>query len=68
MYLPGNHDEFAAHSDLLQEPGFTVRHQHVHIGIDRQSNLVFHGDKFDLVEHRARWLSRVRRSFRVPHA
>ncbi len=55
-YAPGNHDEFLR--DYLHDFGFvTVADQFVHRTADGRRFVVIHGDKFDDVERRAKWLS-----------
>ena len=56
FYTPGNHDEFLR--DYLHDFGLiTVADQFVHCTADGRRFVVLHGDQFDDVERRARWLS-----------
>lgn len=56
FYTPGNHDEFLR--DYLHDFGFvTVADQIVHQTADDRRFVVLHGDQFDDVERRAKWLS-----------
>lgn len=55
-YAPGNHDEFLR--DYLHDFGLvTVADQFVHKTADGRRFVVLHGDQFDDIERRARWLS-----------
>ena len=55
-YTPGNHDEFLR--DFLYDLGlFELSNAFVHQAADGRRLLVTHGDLFDQVEQRARWLS-----------
>ena len=57
-YTPGNHDEFLR--DYLHDFGlFTVADQFIHKTADGRRFVVLHGDQFDDVERRAKWLSVV---------
>lgn len=55
-YAPGNHDEFLR--DFLHDFGtVTVANQFIHRTADGRRFVVLHGDQFDDVERRAKWLS-----------
>jgi len=57
-YAPGNHDEFLR--DYLHDFGLIkVADQFIHRTMDGRRFVVLHGDQFDAVENRARWLSVV---------
>lgn len=57
-YTPGNHDEFLR--DFLRDFGCVeICDEIVHEAIDGRRLLVLHGDRFDGVERRAAWLSRL---------
>jgi UDP-2,3-diacylglucosamine pyrophosphatase LpxH len=57
-YTPGNHDEFLR--DFLRDFGCVeICDDIVHEAIDGRRLLVLHGDRFDGVERRAAWLSRL---------
>jgi len=58
-YVLGNHDAFLAKSGVLHGLGFEVCREHVHVGVDGGRYLVVHGDQFDVVGRRARWLSHL---------
>ena len=56
FYAPGNHDEFLR--DYLYDFGLvTVADQFIHTTADGRRFVVLHGDQFDDVERRAKWLS-----------
>jgi UDP-2,3-diacylglucosamine pyrophosphatase LpxH len=58
FYAPGNHDEFLR--DYLHDFGLvTVSNQFIHQTTDGRRFAVLHGDQFDNIERRARWLSIV---------
>lgn len=55
-YTPGNHDEFLR--DYLHDFGIvTVADQFMHQGADGRQFVVLHGDRFDNLEDRVRWMS-----------
>lgn len=58
QYAPGNHDEFLR--DFLHDFGLIkVADQFIHRTADGRRFVVLHGDQFDTIENRARWLSVV---------
>ncbi len=57
VYLPGNHDEFAHDYSGLSFGQVRVESEVVHTLADGRKMLVLHGDLFDGVIRRARWLS-----------
>ena len=59
VYLPGNHDDFLrAHAGTMFGSIALVDHA-IHHGADGRDYLVIHGDQFDVVMRRARWLALV---------
>jgi UDP-2,3-diacylglucosamine pyrophosphatase LpxH len=59
VYLPGNHDEvFRRHYGFYFDC-IEVVERTLHTAADGKRYLVLHGDCFDLVVSRARWLSRI---------
>ena len=55
-YAPGNHDEFLR--DYLHDFGLiNVADQFLHTTADGRQFVVLHGDQFDDVERKAKWLS-----------
>lgn len=56
-YVPGNHDDFLRKAQSTQFAGITVRDRAVHTTADGERYLVLHGDQFDVVSTRARWLA-----------
>src|SRR5882757_3097345 len=57
VFIPGNHDEFGRHFLKLSFGGIEVRDEAMHVTADGRRLLVLHGDLFDAVVQRARWLS-----------
>jgi UDP-2,3-diacylglucosamine pyrophosphatase LpxH len=57
VYIPGNHDEFVR--DYLDHSfgDIELLHEAVHRTVDGKRLLVTHGDLFDAVVQRARWLA-----------
>ncbi len=56
-YIPGNHDnEIRTFAGTTLGP-FEIRLQAIHITADGRRFLVIHGDEFDVVIKRARWLA-----------
>ncbi len=56
-YVPGNHDDFLRKAQSTQFAGITVRERAVHTTADGDRYLVLHGDQFDVVSTRAKWLA-----------
>lgn len=55
-YAAGNHDDFLR--GFLQHFGvFELADEFVHVAADNRRFLVIHGDRFDAVESKAKWLS-----------
>jgi len=59
IYIPGNHDEFGRHFLKLSFGGIEVCEEAMHVTADGRRLLVLHGDLFDAVVQRARWLAIV---------
>ncbi len=57
VYVPGNHDEFARGYVDHAFGGIEVVHEAIHRTADGRRLLVTHGDLFDGVVQRARWLA-----------
>ena len=57
IYTPGNHDEFARAFYGVHLAGVVVAPEAVHTAADGRRYLVVHGDLFDGVVMRARWLA-----------
>lgn len=57
-YTPGNHDEFLRGFGYSLG-GIQISDEFVHTTVDKKRFLVLHGDRFDHVETKARWLSRI---------
>lgn len=59
IYLPGNHDDFALDTDIVQGLGFSVHREFEHVAPDGSLYLLLHGDQFDVIERYAKWLCRL---------
>ncbi|MCL4761881.1 MAG: UDP-2,3-diacylglucosamine diphosphatase [Burkholderiales bacterium] len=59
VYILGNHDEFGRHFAPVSLGGIEIREEEVHVTADGRRLLVTHGDLFDAVVQRARWLAFV---------
>lgn len=59
VYLPGNHDEFMRQYVGSQFGGIEIAEEAIHETADGRRLLVLHGDKFDAIVRRARWLARL---------
>jgi UDP-2,3-diacylglucosamine pyrophosphatase LpxH len=57
VFIPGNHDEFGRHFLRMSFGGIEVCEEAVHTTADGRRLLVLHGDLFDAVVQRARWLA-----------
>ncbi|MEM1060766.1 MAG: UDP-2,3-diacylglucosamine diphosphatase [Planctomycetota bacterium] len=57
-YTPGNHDEFLRDFPIHVD-GVTIRDEFVHQTADGRRVLVLHGDRFDVFERQAKWISVV---------
>jgi UDP-2,3-diacylglucosamine pyrophosphatase LpxH len=58
-YVAGNHDEAMRQFLGLSFGGIDIRDEAVHVTADGRRLLVIHGDLFDAVVQRARWLAHV---------
>ncbi|HET9652715.1 MAG TPA: UDP-2,3-diacylglucosamine diphosphatase [Usitatibacter sp.] len=58
-YIAGNHDEAMRHFLGLAFGGIDIRPEAVHVTADGRRLLVTHGDLFDGVVQRAKWLAHV---------
>ena len=58
-YEPGNHDESAKAFDGYDFGRIHVRVMHVHTTLTGKRYLITHGDQFDAVVTRAKWLSKA---------
>src|ERR1700750_3101755 len=56
LYIPGNHDEFLRDYYGTHFGGIDVVQEAIHVTVDGKRYLVIHGDLFDVVIRRARWL------------
>jgi UDP-2,3-diacylglucosamine pyrophosphatase LpxH len=56
FYTPGNHDS-ALRRFQTDEPPVLIRDEFIHQCADGRQMVVMHGDQFDRVEGRAKWLS-----------
>ncbi len=59
VFIPGNHDEFGRHFLKLSFGGIEVCSDAIHTTADGRRLLVLHGDLFDAVVQRVRWLAVV---------
>jgi UDP-2,3-diacylglucosamine pyrophosphatase LpxH len=57
VYIAGNHDEAMRHFLGLAFGGIDIRDEAQHLTADGRRLLVIHGDLFDAVVQRARWLA-----------
>jgi UDP-2,3-diacylglucosamine pyrophosphatase LpxH len=58
-YIAGNHDEAMRHFLGLSFGGIGIRDEAVHVTADGRRLLVIHGDLFDAVVQRAKWLAHL---------
>jgi UDP-2,3-diacylglucosamine pyrophosphatase LpxH len=58
-YIAGNHDEAMRHFLGLAFGGIDIRDEAVHVTADGRRLLVIHGDLFDAVVQRAKWLAHL---------
>ncbi|HQY48538.1 MAG TPA: UDP-2,3-diacylglucosamine diphosphatase [Usitatibacteraceae bacterium] len=58
-YIAGNHDEALRHFLGVAFGGIEIRDEAVHVTADGRRLLVTHGDLFDAVVQRARWLAHL---------
>ena len=59
IYVPGNHDEFLRQYYGTHFGGIEVAERFIHQAADGRRYLVIHGDLFDLVVTRARWIAHL---------
>lgn len=59
IYVPGNHDELLRAHLGANFGNVAVRDEVVHTTADGQRFLVLHGDRFDSVVQKAKWLARL---------
>jgi UDP-2,3-diacylglucosamine pyrophosphatase LpxH len=59
VYLPGNHDEFLRDYVGGTFGGIEVAERAIHEAADGRRYLVIHGDQFDFVAGRAKWLALI---------
>mgnify|MGYP001620199410 CR=1 FL=1 len=59
VYVAGNHDEAVRHFLGLNFGGVEICDETVHITADGRRLLVVHGDRYDAVVGRARWLAKL---------
>lgn len=57
FYIPGNHDEFARDFDGQVIENVEVLDETIHVTADGRRYLVIHGDQFDVVLQKAKWLA-----------
>ncbi len=57
VYIPGNHDEFLRDFYGTHFGDIEVVEHTIHVGADGRRYLIVHGDLFDVVIRRARWLA-----------
>lgn len=58
-YVPGNHDEFLRCWGDSKFAGIPIQNRTIHTAANGERYLVIHGDQFDVVLSRARWLALV---------
>jgi UDP-2,3-diacylglucosamine pyrophosphatase LpxH len=59
VYLPGNHDEFAREYCGARADSFEITDRAIHEAADGKRYLVVHGDCFDVVQGKAKWLAYI---------
>jgi UDP-2,3-diacylglucosamine pyrophosphatase LpxH len=60
VYIPGNHDEFMrafCSDDLIEFGNIQITDQIIHTSISNKKYLVIHGDQFDAVIKKLKWLA-----------
>jgi len=57
VYLPGNHDEFLRSFGDHQFGNISLTDTCIHHGVDGKKYIVLHGDQFDVVINKMKWLS-----------
>ncbi|ARO14689.1 UDP-2,3-diacylglucosamine hydrolase protein [Ketogulonicigenium robustum] len=59
IYLPGNHDEFLRDYPGVHFGGIEIIDRVIHVSATGKRYLVIHGDQFDAVITKAKWLAHV---------
>lgn len=59
IYLPGNHDEFLRSFGHHDFGNIELVNSIIHVGVDGKKYLVMHGDQFDLVINKMKWLAHL---------
>jgi UDP-2,3-diacylglucosamine pyrophosphatase LpxH len=59
VYIPGNHDEIIRRFTGTSIRGIKVQNESIHTTIDGSRFLVTHGDEFDCVVQKNRWLAKL---------
>jgi UDP-2,3-diacylglucosamine pyrophosphatase LpxH len=57
IYVPGNHDEFVRNFCDIHLGNISIQMNAVHIGVDNKIYFVTHGDQFDIVIDKMKWLA-----------
>ena len=57
VYIPGNHDDEVRAYCGSNFGGIAIERSAVHVTADGKRYLIMHGDEFDVVSQRARWLA-----------
>lgn len=56
-YITGNHDEFLRPFENSEFAGIAIKNRIIHTAADGERYLVIHGDQFDVISNRVRWLA-----------
>lgn len=59
IYLPGNHDEFLRSFGEYEFGNINLVDNIIHVGVDGKKYLVIHGDQFDLIIKKMKWLAHL---------
>lgn len=59
IYIPGNHDEVMKKFSGSKVRGITVQNETIHNTVDGYRFLVTHGDEFDCVAQKNKWLAKL---------
>jgi UDP-2,3-diacylglucosamine pyrophosphatase LpxH len=62
IYISGNHDEFLRRFNNIEIGKLSITDQLV-LDIDGNRTWIFHGDVFDHIIHRAKWLAKIGSAF-----
>ena len=57
IYVPGNHDEFVRGFCDTHMGNISIQMNAIHIGVDNKVYFVTHGDQFDIVIDKMKWLA-----------